>query len=214
MTTRDIDIKVRKKEKIKISNIYDFKKELKKEGYNVNYYDEEKFKEDIIKIFKVDNDVIEHLYKSMDKEEITYRANNVSHFIDYMEKIVLFEREHYRLCEKISEIKKLRIDRVEYERKPNSQDNVEHILKAIEEIKDGISGVINEKEKCRLEYLEKEIGKNYLYAKDIELLKKMIMTNKENVDEKYNEITQVKTISIDIPKEIDNNYIKPLKGSV
>ena len=197
MTTRDIDIKVRKKEKIKISNIYDFKKELKKEGYKVNYYDEEKFKEDIIKIFKVDNDVIEHLYKSMDKEEITYRANNVSHFIDYMEKIVLFEREHYRLCEKISEIKKLRIDRVEYERKPNSQDNVEHILKAIEEIKDGISGVINEKEKCRLEYLEKEIGKNYLYAK-----------------EKYNEITQVKTISIDIPKEIDNNYIKPLKGSV
>ena len=44
MTTRNTDLKNIKKERIKITNIYDFKKLLKKEGYHINQSNEEKFK--------------------------------------------------------------------------------------------------------------------------------------------------------------------------
>ena len=214
MTTRNTDLKNIKKERIKITNIYDFKKLLKKEGYHINQSNEEKFKEEIVNVFKVDKSVIEYLYKCINDEKVTYKANNIRHFIDYIEKILLFEREHNKLCDRIREIRKLCIDRIEYNRQPSTQDNVEHIIKAIEEIKYDISKVINEEEKNKLIYLEKEIGKSYLYAKDIELLKKMVFTEKEKIIEKYNEKTRIKTISIDIPKEIDYQYIKPMKGTV
>lgn len=214
MTTRNNDIKNIKKEKIKITNIDDFKRELKKEGYYINQSNEEKFKEEIIRIFKLDKTVIEYLYKCLNDEQITYKVNDIMHFIDYIQKIRLFEDEHKKLCKNISKIKRLRIDRIEYYRQPSAQDNVEHIIKVIEEIKGNISREINEEEKNKLEHLEKEISEKYLYAKDIELLKKMVFTEKEKIIEEYNNKTQIKTIIIDIPKEIDYKYIKPLKGTV
>lgn len=211
---RDILLKKRKKERIKINNINDFKDALKNEGYKINELDEEKFKEIITKAFNVDNSVIERLHIDIKETNITYRANDIRDFMNYIEKIILFEKEHNKLCNKISKVKKLNIDRVEYEREPSSQDKVEDIIKDIEEIKSHISIIISDEENARLEKLEKEIDKDYLYAKDIELLKKMVLIRNEDVKEKYNTKTKTKTISIEIPKQINHNYITPKKGSV
>lgn len=200
----------RKKERIKIGNLNDFKDALKREGYKINELGGEKF----TNTFKVDNSVLERLYLCFKDTEITYRANDTRDFIDYIEKMILFENEHNKLCEKISIIKKLIIDRIEYEREPKLQDNVEDIINFIEEIKSDISSKISEEEKAKLEMLEKNLDKDYLYAKDIELLKKMVLIKKEDVKEKYNSKTKTKTICIEIPKNINYHYIKPKKGTV
>ncbi|GAA0076559.1 hypothetical protein UT300005_09370 [Clostridium sp. CTA-5] len=204
----------KKKERININNINDFKTALKREGYKINELNEEIFKEKVAKTFKIDNSITEKIYKCINDTNITYRANDIKDFINYIEKIMLFEDEHYKLCKKIRNVKRLNIDRIEYEREPSSQDNVEDILNAIEEIKSKISRTISEEEKARLESLEKEINKDYLYAKDIELLKKMFILKKEAVKEKYNVKTRTKTISIEIPKKITYDYIPVKKGTV
>lgn len=204
----------RKKERLKINSIDEFKDALKREGYNINEIDEEKFKKKVTKTFSIDSNVTERLHRCINNSEITYRANDIRGFIDYIEKIILFEKEHNKLCEKISEINKLYIDRIEYQREVSSQDNVEDIIKAVEEIKSHVSSTITEEEKARLEALEKEIDEDYLYAKDIELLKKMILTRKETLKEKYNDKTKIKTISIEVPKQIDYQYIPAKRGSV
>jgi The BURPS668_1122 family of deaminases len=214
MAQENLTLKRNKKDRIKINNLKEFKDELKREGYKVNEFDEEKFKEEITKTFKVDKSVTERLHISIKDTETTYKANDIRDFIDYIEKMMLFENEHNKLCKKISEIKKLNIDRIEYERETSSQDSVEHIIKAIEEIKSHIYRIKSEEEKIKLEDLEKELDKDYLYAKDIELLKKMVLIRREGVKEKYNAKTKTKTISIEIPKEINYQYIKSKKGTV
>lgn len=214
MTKNNIKLKKRKKERIKINNLDDFKDALKKEEYIINEFDEDKFKEKITKIFKLDSRITERVHIAIKDTEITYRADDIKDFINYIEKIMLFEKEHNKLCKKISGIKKLDIDRIEYEREPSSQDNVEDIIKAIEEIKSHISIIISEEENVKLEKLEKELDKDYLYAKDIELLKKMVLIRNEEVKEKYNIKTKTKTISIEIPEKINYQYIIPKKGSI
>ncbi|WP_411167551.1 deaminase domain-containing protein [Clostridium sp. MB05] len=214
MAQENLTLKRKKKDRIKINNLKEFKDELKREGYKVNEFDEEKFKKEITKTFEVDKSVTERLHISIKDTETTYKANDIRDFIDYIEKMILFENEHNKLCKKISEIKKLNIDRIEYERETSSQDSVEHIIKAIEEIKSHIYRIKSEEEKIKLEDLEKELDKDYLYAKDIELLKKMVLIRKEGVKEKYNAKTKTKTISIEIPKEINYQYIKSKKGTV
>ncbi|NFN50075.1 hypothetical protein FDB52_16440, partial [Clostridium botulinum] len=203
-----------KRNRIKINNLDEFKDALKKEGYEINEFDEEKFKEDLVKIFQVDSSVIEVLHTYINNPEITYKVYDTSDLIDYIKKMILFKNEHNRLCEKISSIKKLDIDRVEYERELSLQDNVEDIIKAIEEIKNDISGIISRDGMARLENLEREINKEYLYAKDIELLKKMVIIENENVKEEYNIESKIKTISIEIPKKINYEHIVAKKGSV
>lgn len=44
MTQRNMTLNKRKKEKIKINNLNEFKDALKTEGYKINEFDEEKFK--------------------------------------------------------------------------------------------------------------------------------------------------------------------------
>lgn len=214
MTQKNILLNKRKTERIEINSLSDFKYALRKEGYNINESDESKFKEKITNIFEVENSVTEKIYECFKDTETTYRANDIRDFIDYIEKMILFENEHIKLCKKISKVKKLYIDRLEYERELKVQDNVEHMIDAIEEIKKQVSGSINEKEKANLERLEKEIAKDYLYAKDIELLKRMLTIRKEGIEENYNKANKIKTVSIEIPKQISHQYIKPKKGTV
>ena len=215
MTQRNMTINKKKKERLKISNINDFKNALKRDGYIIHEFDDQNFKEKMTQTFEVDNSVIERLYNCLEDADITYRADNIRDFIDYIEKMILFENEHNKLCAKISEVKTLIIDRIEYERELSTQDNVYDIEKAIEEIKSNISIIrISKEEKARLEDLEKELDKDYLYAKDIELLKKMVIINKESITEKYNAKTKTKTIKLEMAKHISYHYIKPKKGSV
>ncbi|KMT21927.1 deaminase domain-containing protein [Clostridium cylindrosporum] len=204
----------RKKQRIKISSLNDFKCELKKEGYEINELDEEGFKREVAKIFKVDNSVVESLYTCISEDEITYRANDIMDLIDYIKKMILFENEHNRLWEKISKIKTLTVDRIEYEREPSVQDNVDDLLRTVEEVASEVSRVISEEDKIKLRDLEKELDKEYLYAKDIELLKKMVIIKGEEIKETYNTGTRTKTISIEIPKKVNHQYITAKRGTV
>ncbi|MBD7911165.1 MULTISPECIES: deaminase domain-containing protein [Clostridium] len=214
MIEKDTLLRKKKKERIRINDINSFKCALEREGYKIDESNEEEFKEKVAKIFEVDNSVTDRLYRCISNTEITYKADDVRDFIDYIEKIMLFEDEHNKLCKKISGVKRLNIDRIEYEREPTIQDNVEDIIKDIEKIKGNVSRMIDEREKEKLVRIENELDKEYLYAKDIELLKKMLLIKKEVTQEKYNSMTRTKTISIEIIGDINCSYIKAKKGTV
>ena len=207
-------LKSNKKQRLKINSIKDFKNALKMEGYNIDELDEEKFKETISKKFKVHSSVIDGLNKYIHNTNITYKANNIKDFIDYIEKMIILEKEHQRLWQKISDVKKLNIHRIEYEREPRIQENVDHITKIIEIIQKDISTLISEEDNLKLKILEKEIDMEYLYSKDIELLKRIISSDREDIEEKYNTKTQVKTLSIKMPKHINYDYIPAKIGSI
>ena len=214
MIERNNKVKSIKKDRIKIRTMKDFNKALQNENYNFNVLTEEEFKEKIINDLNVNNKICEEMYRTLKNGNITYKVNGIIDFIDYIESIIIFEDEHSKLCEKISKIKTLIIDRVEYERILTTQDDVDHILKIIEETKKSISIKINEEGKVKLESLEDEIDRDYVYAKDIELLKRMIICNNKNIKEEYDENSQTKTLFIEIPQNIDFDYIKSEKGTV
>ena len=214
MIERNNKVKSTKKDRIKIRTIKDFIKVLQNENYNLSMVTEEDFEEEIINEFNVNNKICKEMYMTLNDGNITYKVNGIKDFIDYIESVIVFEDEHNKLCEKINNIKTLIIDRVEYERILTTQDDVEHILKIIEETKKSISGKINEEGKIKLESLEDEINRDYVYAKDIELLKRMILCNNKNVKEEYDEKSQTKTLFIEIPEKIDFDYVKAEKGTV
>ena len=214
MIERSNKVKSIKKDRIKIRTIKDFNKALKDENYNISVVNEEDFKEEVANKFNINNKICEEMYRNLNKGNITYKVNGIKDFIDYIESVIVFEDEHYKLCKKISKIKTLIIDRVEYDRILTTQDDIEHILKVIEETKKSISRRINKEGKIKLEALEDEIDRDYVYAKDIELLKRMILCNNKNVKEEYDEKSQTKTLFIEIPQKIGFDYIKAEKGSV
>ena len=214
MIERNNKIKSIKKDRIKIRTIKDLNKVLQDENYNISVVTEEEFKGKFANKFNINNNLCEEIYRTLNNGNITYKVNGIKGFIDYIESVIIFEDEHNKLCEKISKIKTLIIDRVEYERILTTEDDVEHILKVIEETKKSISRRINEEGKIKLEALEDEIDRDYVYAKDIELLKRMILCNNKNVKEEYDEKSQTKTLIIEIPQEIGFDYIKSEKGSV
>ena len=214
MIERNSKIKRIKKDRIKIRTIKDFNKVLQDENYNISVVIEEEFKGEFANKFNINNNLCEEIYRTLNDGNITYKVNGIKGFIDYIESIIVFEDEHNKLCEKISKIKTLIIDRVEYDRILTPQDDVEHILKVIDETKKSISRRINKEGKIKLEALEDEIDRDYVYAKDIELLKRMILCNNKNVKEEYDEKSQTKTLFIEIPQKIGFDYIKAEKGSV
>lgn len=203
-----------RKQRLKINSMDDFKKALKLEGYTINQLDEEKFKEAITKNFNVHSNIADRLDKYIENTHITYKANDSKDFIDYIAKLILLEKQHKRLWEKISHIKNLNIHRIEYEREPRIQEDVNHILKIIAEIKNDISEAIEDKDYLKLKCIEKEIDSNYLYSKDIELLKKIISSKGKAFKEKYNDKTQIKTISITMPNQINFDYIPAKIGTI
>ena len=133
------------------------------------------------------------MYETLNKSEVTYRADNVKNFIEYMENIYLFQNEHNKLIEKIKDISKLNIDRVEYERIITTQDNVNHMINDIERIKKEVSMKINEKDIYRIEDIEKQLDNDHVYTRDIELLKKIVGNNIKT--QSYDNETKIKTIS-------------------
>lgn len=214
MTKIDIPLKKNKRDRLKINNTDDLKEALRKEGYCIDNLNKNTLREYIDEQFKINNEVLDMLYKCINEDDIIYSADDIDDFIDYIKKIVLFEEAHNKLCRKISKINKLIINRIEYDRIMTTQDNVDDIIKEIEEMKKGISLVNVKEEISKIKELEKEINEKYLYAKDIELLKQMIIFNNDNIQEDYDENTRTKTLYIEIPEDINNKYIKPKRGSI
>lgn len=214
MREDNITLNKRKKVRIDICTIRDFKEASLKEGYRLKEIEDNNLKKEIIEVFNVDEKVADKLHSFIKDEEHTFRADNINSFIDYIEKIVLFEDNHKKLCRQIKGIKRLHIDREEYEREPSIQDDVDEIINIIETLKPKISSVIDKSGIDKLDNIEKELSKYYVYAKDIELLKRMISNKNDKIFENYNVQKRVKTLSIDIPKELNKDYIKATKGTV
>ena len=202
------------KKRIKIRDIEDLKKALLEKNIILQSYNELNLKEIFLKDFNIDIDIFNKIYCSIKEGLITYKVEDINDFIDYIKNIIIFEDEHKKLCEKLNKIKILKIDRVEYDRIPSIQDDVEHILKIVDYIKEVISAEIDDEGKLKLNSLEHEVDRDYVYAKDIELLKKIIIYNNNNIKEEYDESSQTKTLLIEVPNNINFDYIKAEKGSV
>ena len=202
------------KKRIKIRDIEDLKKALLEKNIILQSYNELNLKEIFLKDFNIDTNVFNKIYCSIKEGLITYKVEDINDFIDYIKNIIIFEDEHKKLCEKLNKIKILKIDRVEYDRIPSIQDDVEHILKIVDYIKEAISAEIDDEGKLKLNSLEDEVDRDYVYAKDIELLKKIIIYNINNIKEEYDESSQTKTLLIEVPNNINFDYIKAEKGSV
>ncbi|MGL5329536.1 MAG: deaminase domain-containing protein [Peptostreptococcaceae bacterium] len=203
----------KKKQKLKIYSIESLKEALKKEGYKNFDLEEVEFKKYLSETFNIDSYLSENIHLSLNENKTIYKADNVEDFIKYIENITLFKIEYDKLSKKINEISKLNIDRIEYEREISEPDNVEHMIKEIEKIKNDVSKRISKNEVYRLDKIEKKLDKNYVYAKDIELLKKMILSGSESKEEKYNSKTKVKTLSIKI-NDVNCRYIPAQLGSI
>ena len=202
------------KKRIKIRDIEDLKKALLEKNIILQSYNELNLKEIFLKDFNIDIDIFNKIYCSIKEGLITYKVEDINDFIDYIKNIIIFEDEHKKLCKKLNKIKILKIDRVEYDRIPSIQDDVEHILKIVDYIKEAISAEIDDEGKLKLNSLEDEVDRDYVYAKDIELLKKIIIYNNNNIKEEYDESSQTKTLLIEVPNNINFDYIKAEKGSV
>ena len=202
------------KKRIKIRDIEDLKKALLEKNIILQSYNELNLKEIFLKDFNIDTNVFNKIYCSIKEGLITYKVEDINDFIDYIKNIIIFEDEHKKLCEKLNKIKILKIDRVEYDRIPSIQDDVEHILKIVDYIKEVISAEIDDEGKLKLNSLEDEVDRDYVYAKDIELLKKIIIYNNNNIKEEYDESSQTKTLLIEVPNNINFDYIKAENGSV
>ena len=202
------------KKRIKIRDIEDLKKALLEKNIILQSYNELNLKEIFLKDFNIDTNVFNKIYCSIKEGLITYKVEDINDFIDYIKNIIIFEDEHKKLCEKLNKIKILKIDRVEYDRIPSIQDDVEHILKIVDYIKEAISAEIDDEGKLKLNSLEDEVDRDYVYAKDIELLKKIIIYNNNNIKEEYDESSQTKTLLIEVPNNINFDYIKAENGSV
>ena len=214
MIEENIALKKRKKSRIDICNIRDFKEASIKEGYILSKIEEEDLKKEISEMFNIEKNIVDKLYRLIKGEEHTFRVDNINGFIDYVEKIILFEESHDKLCSQISGIRTLHIDREEYEREPSIQDDVDEIINIIEDLKPKVFSSMSQSEKEKICDIEKELSDQHVYAKDIELLKNMVSNNNDRIYEKYNLEKRVKTLSIELPKEIDKNYIKPVKGTI
>lgn len=213
MTDKNILPRKRKRDRLKITNLNDLKRILKEEGYNISAEDEV-LKNELSEIFNEEKYIIKNLYMTLEKADVTYKADNIEQLIDYIKSIMIFENLHDRLCKEIKKMKLLIIDRVEYERIITTQDNVKDLELIIEKLSNNIAKHMEIEDEFRLVELENEINDKHIYAKDVELLRKMILFNNEPIKQSYNNDTRTKTILIKIPKEISYGYIKAKKGSI
>lgn len=174
--------------------------------------------EEVEKLVNIENIQLENKLLNIIKEafndNISYKVMDIYDFINYIREMNAFNEQHKKICEKIKSINKLYIERIEYERIPTTIDDVQHIKQEINKIKSKISIKIDSVGIEKLNELEEKINNDYIYARDIELLKRMITVDNDNVKEFYNDDTQVKTLIIDIKNEINHGYVKAKKGTV
>ncbi|MEF9951767.1 MAG: deaminase domain-containing protein [Clostridium sp.] len=203
-----------KNKRIGIRNLSEFNKKLASEGYSLTLNSEDEFIDELIRGFSIDISVLSYLYNDLSKGEVKYKVESIGGLFSYVEKILEFEDKHRVLWNKIKHIEKLAIHRVEYDRVMGVQEDVSDILRIIEPLSENISSEIEEGDKLRLSEIEEELNRDYLYTKDVELLKKIITLTSSKVNEEYNSETLVKTIIITMPDNISLDYVTCEKGSV
>ena len=206
-----------KRKRIDIRTLEDLKKALNIEGYKVENLENiscVEFKSIISSTINIKDSLAGQIYERIRKGCITYRADNIDDFIDYMKKLTEIQSMHKKLWDKIYKIDNLYIERTEYDRKHCKKDDVNHMITSIEYVRKNLCERIDEYGKIRLSKIGKKLDREYIYAKDIELLKKMITKEGKSITNTYESDTNNKTLYFDIPKELNSNYIKPKEGTV
>lgn len=199
------------KKRIKIHDDIDLKDSLKRDGYNL---DNEDIFIKLKEIFNVEDSVISYIKNSFNEEKITYVVDDTEDFINYIKELMQIKSYNDTLYRKIKHIKNLTIYRTEYDRIPSNQEDIKEILEKIKYIQSNFTKKVSDKELSCIDEVEDYINKTYLYAKDIELFKKMIIENSESVECFYNIEEEKSIIKISLPKEFNLNYIKAKEGSV
>ncbi|MEG2339012.1 MAG: hypothetical protein RSB66_08035, partial [Clostridium sp.] len=203
-----------KKKKISIRDLNDFSSRLSTEGYELGFNNSEEFIDRVAREFNYDRATLEFLYRELSSGRTKYKVDNIEDLLDYVGKILIYQDKVNSLWNSISYIGTLRIHRVEYDRIPCYQEDVTEILRITDALADEISYEIKEEDMDRLSLIEGEIDLDYVYTKDIELLKKIIDSGNNIIDESYNDVDRIKTIVVKMPKEYSFNYIKHEAGTV
>ena len=188
----------RKKEKLKITTIDEFYEKLNKE---------------CIKKENIDKTTLDRIYEALSEKNLTYRSNDIYEFIDYIKSIALIRDLEVKLQSKLSNIKQITIQRLEYHRELEKAKDVSVITKQVDFIKSKTTSSLTQKESNNLKELENYITSNHLFSKDIELLKSFIK-HKNNYKESYDYENQIKSITVDILDSYNLDYIKPKLGSI
>ncbi|MEG0691018.1 MAG: deaminase domain-containing protein [Clostridium sp.] len=200
--------------RISIRGFNDFNNELFGKGYNLIFNNEEEFVLEISKVFPVNIKVLKYIYNDLSLGEVKYKVYDIDELFSYISSILEFEKSHKGLWNKVNHIQRLAIHRVEYDRVMGIQEDVSHILNVVEALSENISSTINEEDKLSLKEIEDELDRDYLFTKDIELLKKILTLSSSKVSREYNSENLVNTVIINMPDNISLDYVKPIKGSV
>lgn len=162
-----------------------------------------------------DNNEIRELINTFFEEGVKFKVDSLDDFIDYLRKIKEFEECEDELYNRLFKIQKLIIERVEFNRDQTFNKSSDYIRnKEIDELHKIYSTDITESEKESLKEIEEEIKKDCLYSKDVELLKKILCSDNDNVIESYDEEKELKTIIINLNHKKDRKYIKSDIGTV
>lgn len=204
-----MEIIKKKKKRVKINKLIDLKNELGAEGVFL-----EEFTVEALLAANIDKVVINRILEVLKSEEVTYVSTSVEGFIEYIKREIELEEYIEKLYKKLSNIESIKIHRVEYEREPAIKDNVDEVVELIKVSKENTVNTINEEELNNLANVEKSIDEEYLYAKDIELLKKILLSGNSNFHEEYNDENKIRVLTIKVPKGINLDYIKVRRGSI
>lgn len=172
-------------------------------------------KKEALLFIKDSNDHIRNLIDIYYEEDIKFKVDSKEDFIDYLEKIKEFEECENKLLIKFKNIQQFIIQRVEFDRDQSANKAVNYVESdEIKELHYNLCKDIKEEEIKLLDEIEEEIKKDYLYAKDIELLKKILCSNNDDIFESYDKEKELKTLTINLKHEKDRSYIKSNIGTV
>lgn len=146
---------------------------------------------------------------------IKFKVIDFKDFFDYLSKLERFEKSRIELSEMMKNIEVIEIDRLEFDRdQSNNKSSNYKVNKEIENIKESLYKDINEEEERFLENIEKYMKEKYLFSRDVELLKKIVLFNNKKVFEIHDTETSIKKLVIKIENEADYGFIKSEIGSV
>lgn len=201
----------KKSQRIKITTTSDLKAVLKNSNLEID--NTNNTISEFANIFKLTESIKNRINDSLNND-VCYVCNSIEEFIDYFYCLEEIDKYNIQLYETIKHINKLIIYRTEFERIITIKEDTEEIKKSISNIINNHTYKISDDELSKIDILETEINDSYLFAKDIELLKKIIMTNGELIKNDYNKEKQCRTVELIIPKSINLDYITVKKGSI
>ncbi|MGL5152497.1 MAG: deaminase domain-containing protein [Clostridium sp.] len=204
-----------KKKRIQISTIEDLKLTLIANNYtminslaktlsiNFNISSEESH-------YIIESLESKHIFNS---KSVKFTSENLENLIDYLLALREFNASLKLLYNKFFNITTIIINRIEYHRDPSPQENVDHIIKKLSNLNATIVGYLCPYELSIFDDMINDINMNYIYSKDIELLKNILSYN-NHVIEAYNINTFIKEFKVNTPNEFSIHFIKAKYGSI